>query len=382
MSFHSKPHFEVAPAQRNVTLVEFTGVTKRFGSICAVKDLNLTIPEGEFLVFVGPSGSGKTTVLRLLAGLDRPDSGEIRIAGHDVVRMQPKDRDIAMVFQNFALYPNMTVEKNISFGLRMRSSDHREIQRSVRHAAELLGIEDLLARYPRQLSGGQRQRVAIGRAIVRKPKLFLFDEPLSSLDAQLRMHMRAEIKSLHRRLGVTTIYVTHDQAEAMALADRLVILKGGEIEQIGPPLEVYNHPHTWWVAQFLGTPTINLFQGTVRKRALGTVLECEAGFEIPLVLAAPIREGTRALYGIRPEDCALMRGGLPARVAHIEQTGFSTVMVAEMHGQLLSIVARQQTSIRVGDEVGFLADWARGHLFDAQTGKLLIQTGSGSTETA
>src|SRR6184192_4511263 len=257
--------------------VVLKGINKFYDSVHAVKDVNLQIRDKEFVVFVGPSGCGKTTTLRMIAGLEAISSGDISIDGNVVNELAPMDRDIAMVFQNYALYPHMSVYDNMAFGLKMRKFERDEIGRRVREAADILGIGELLKRKPRQLSGGQRQRVALGRAIVRHPRVFLFDEPLSNLDAKLRIAMRTEIRALHQRLGATSIYVTHDQVEAMTMADRMVVMNAGRIEQIGRPLDVYDHPATLYVAQFIGSPAINVWSGVVEASLDGASIRTDNG---------------------------------------------------------------------------------------------------------
>jgi multiple sugar transport system ATP-binding protein len=252
--------------QKEMASVSITNVGKCYGQFEAVKNLSVNIEDREFVILVGPSGCGKSTLLRMIAGLETIDSGEINIDGTVVNELPPKARDIAMVFQNYALYPHMTVAENMGFSLRLARLHKTEIRRKVEEAAQILGIRTLLDRYPKQLSGGQRQRVAMGRAIVRSPKVFLFDEPLSNLDAKLRVQMRSEIKDLHRRLGTTTIYVTHDQIEAMTMADKIVVMRSGNIEQIGSPLEVYDRPQTRFVADFIGSPSMNFIEGTLTHK--------------------------------------------------------------------------------------------------------------------
>src|SRR5881227_4052893 len=262
--------------------VAMRSLNKKYDEVHAVKDVNLDIHDKEFVVLVGPSGCGKTTTLRMVAGLETITSGRILIDDTVVNNLAPMDRDIAMVFQNYALYPHMSVYDNMAFGLKMRKFDKPEIQKRVREAAEILGIHDYLHRKPRQLSGGQRQRVALGRAIVRHPQVFLFDEPLSNLDAKLRVAMRTEIRALHQRLSATSIYVTHDQVEAMTMADRMVVMNAGRIEQIGRPLDVYDHPQTLYVAQFIGSPAINVLRGAVGGNGGAPVLEADAGIRLAL----------------------------------------------------------------------------------------------------
>src|SRR6187399_871810 len=270
--------------------VVLKGINKFYDSVHAVKDVNLQIRDKEFVVFVGPSGCGKTTTLRMIAGLEAISSGDISIDGNVVNDLAPMDRDIAMVFQNYALYPHMSVYDNMAFGLKMRKFARPEIQKRVQDAAEILGIQELLKRKPRQLSGGQRQRVAVGRAIVRNPQVFLFDEPLSNLDAKLRVAMRTEIKELHQRLKTTSIYVTHDQIEAMTMADKIVVMRDGIVEQIGAPLELYDRPSNVFVAGFIGSPAMNFLPGTLRSAA-NPVVEFQDGIRVPAPSNAGGRDG-------------------------------------------------------------------------------------------
>ena len=283
------------------------GVTKVFGEVIAVNAVSLQVQDGEFMVLVGPSGCGKSTVLRMLAGLEEVTAGEIAIGGDQVTDLEPKLRDIAMVFQNYALYPHMTVEANLGFGLKLRHTPKEERQRRVRDAASILGLEGLMHRKPSELSGGQRQRVAIGRAMVREPKAFLMDEPLSNLDAKLRVHMRAELQRLHERLGTTTVYVTHDQVEAMTLGDRVAVMRDGILQQVDTPQNLYRHPANLFVAAFIGSPPMNLVEATVRGDRVAF-----AGFDIPIQPGALAAfDGRTVILGIRPsdiEDHALWHG--------------------------------------------------------------------------
>lgn len=293
--------------------VDLVEVTKIFNSVIAVKDATFTVEDGEFAVILGPSGCGKTTTLRLIAGLERPTKGEIYIGGKLVNDVPPKDRDIAMVFQNYALYPHMSVFDNMAFGLKMRKFPKNEIRKRVEEAAKILGIAELLNRKPRELSGGQRQRVALGRAIVRHPKVFLFDEPLSNLDAKMRVRMRAELAKLHKQLGATSIYVTHDQVEAMTLGDKIILMKDGEIQQIADPLTLYHKPLNRFVAGFIGSPPMNFFDGVLEERE-GEMLFVHKDFKltIPIEKASKIKEragGSEVILGIRPEDVHLK--GIP-----------------------------------------------------------------------
>jgi multiple sugar transport system ATP-binding protein len=342
----------------------------------AVKDVSLEIRDREFLVLVGPSGCGKTTTLRMVAGLEEITSGEIRIGERVVNELPPMDRDIAMVFQNYALYPHKTVFDNMAFGLQMRGYAKDEIARRVREAAEILGIEALLERKPRQLSGGQRQRVAVGRAIVRHPQVFLFDEPLSNLDAKLRVQMRVELKRLHERLETTAIYVTHDQVEAMTLGDRVVVMKDGRVQQVGDPLELYGRPANRFVAGFIGSPAMNFVE--VRIAAAGDALWAEAEglrLKVPDELAARVRSraGARATLGVRPEALHLADGSDPAEycfgsaVDVVEPLGNEILLNFRAGG--VPMVARVDPAVRVKvhESVRFALDPRRVHFFDAET---------------
>jgi multiple sugar transport system ATP-binding protein len=342
-------------------------VTKRYGAVEVVRGIDLQIGAGSFVALVGPSGCGKSTTLRMIAGLEDISEGDISIGGRVVTDLPPKDRDIAMVFQNYALYPHMTVGDNMAFALRQQRIEKAEIKSRVANAADILELTPLLDRYPRQLSGGQRQRVAMGRAIVRDPKVFLFDEPLSNLDAKLRVQMRTEIKRLHQRLKATTVYVTHDQIEAMTLADQIVVMRDGIIEQTGSPLELYDRPANRFVAQFIGSPAMNLLKGT---------LEAD-GFKTPdgILLPAPsgaAAPGTSAIYGIRPEDITLADDGIEAVVEVIEPTGAEIQIFANIGQQQVSAVVRQRIQASPGDVVRLKPDFGRIHLFDAQASGLRL----------
>jgi multiple sugar transport system ATP-binding protein len=289
--------------------VELIHLAKRFGHVPAVEDLSLEVAEGEFLVLVGSSGSGKSTVLRMIAGLEEPTAGEIRIGGRRVNELSPKDRDLAMVFQSYALYPHMTVRENLGFALNLRRMPRADVTARVQETAAALGLDTLLDRKPAALSGGQRQRVALGRAIVRKPQVFLFDEPLSNLDAKLRTQMRAELADLHHRLGATMIYVTHDQVEAMTLGDRIAVMEGGRLQQVAPPLALYERPANRFVASFIGSPSMNWLEGTVSNS-----VRFESGatiFQLPLAIATAAARAGRVACGIRPEVLALATPGAP-----------------------------------------------------------------------
>ena len=354
--------------------VTLKGITKRFGDVVAVRDVDLEIADGEFLVLVGPSGCGKSTTLRMVAGLEEISDGEISIGGKRINDVHPKDRDIAMVFQSYALYPHMNVKTNMSFGLKMRRMKKAEIETRVSKAAEVLELTDLLERKPKELSGGQRQRVAMGRAIVRDPKVFLFDEPLSNLDAKLRVQMRAEIAKMHQRIGTTIIYVTHDQVEAMTLADRIVIMDGGVVKQVGTPLEVFEHPQNRFVAGFIGSPAMNFIACTLEE---GPLLRGE-GFEISIPethrRAVEGRAGEVEL-GLRPENLkveASRDGILLAQVDVREPMGAETFLYASHPGGLLTIRDAAHSTVKVGDQVGVVFDMERAHLFDAKTGEAIF----------
>ncbi len=347
--------------------VVIASVQKHFGSTHVIRGVDVSIADGEFCVLVGPSGCGKSTLLRMIAGLEEIGGGEIRIGDRVVNRVPPKERDVAMVFQNYALYPHMTVRDNMSFALMLAKTPKDEIARKVDRAAEILGLGVLLDRYPRQLSGGQRQRVAMGRAIVRDPQVFLFDEPLSNLDAKLRVAMRTEIRELHQRLKTTSIYVTHDQIEAMTMADKIVVMRDGIVEQTGAPLELYDHPANTFVAGFIGSPAMNMLAGVAR----GPSVSLASGTSVPAPLAAG--DGREVLYGIRPEHLALgdPATGLPAEVVVVEPTGADTQVVCRVGTQDVIAMLRDRVACRPGDRVGLMPDASRAHLFDAGSGARL-----------
>src|SRR5437762_491550 len=294
--------------EEGMASVAIRDVRKAFGTTHVIHGVNISISDGEFVVLVGPSGCGKSTLLRMIAGLENISGGEIRIGERVVNHVPPKERDIAMVFQNYALYPHMTVAANMGFSLRLRGASQQEIDARVKRAADILGLGPYLARFPRQLSGGQRQRVAMGRAIVRDPQVFLFDEPLSNLDAKLRVQMRTEIKELHQRLKTTTIYVTHDQVEAMTMADRIVVMHDGRVEQIGAPLELYDAPNNQFVAGFIGSPAMNFLKGKVKSNGAAG-FEGPNGVKLPLKAAPAGSDGRAAVYGIRPEHFTIADDG-------------------------------------------------------------------------
>ena len=344
--------------------IELRNVGKSYGSVPVLDDISLDMGSGEFVVLVGPSGCGKSTLLRMIAGLEDISSGEITIGGRIVNDMPAKERDLAMVFQNYALYPHMKVADNMSFALKLGGVSKVEIRQRVAEAAEILGLENLLDRLPRELSGGQRQRVAMVRAIVRDPRAFLFDEPLSNLDAKLRVKMRGEIKKLHQRLGKTTIYVTHDQTEAMTMADKIVVLNGGRIEQMGPPLELYRNPHNLFVAGFIGSPEINLLSGEVD----GQDLRLADGATLPLPAGVGLARGRKVVYGIRPQHIGLADDGVAAEVVLVEPTGDAQEVLLRIGANDISMVLSDAAPLQAGQPVGLGFDPAKVLLFDKQTG--------------
>jgi multiple sugar transport system ATP-binding protein len=343
--------------------VTLQSVQKSYGEAAVVHGVDIDIADGEFVVLVGPSGCGKSTLLRMIAGLEVITGGEISIGGRVVNELEPKDRDIAMVFQNYALYPHMTVAKNMGFSLEHRGGSKAEIAERVSWAADILGLKPLLDRFPRQLSGGQRQRVAMGRAIVRNPQVFLFDEPLSNLDAKLRVVMRGEIKSLHQRLGVTTVYVTHDQVEAMTMADKIVVMNSGKVEQIGAPLELYDRPANQFVAGFIGSPAMNFIEGRLTGDGFRG-----AGITLPVPDALRGRAETDAIYGIRPEHFELSPEGLPAIVRLVEPMGSETQVTMTLGDHQIIGVFRERIQANPGSTITIRPDMGSVHLFDAVTG--------------
>jgi multiple sugar transport system ATP-binding protein len=348
--------------------VDIVNVRKSYGAQAVIHGVSAAIADGEFVILVGPSGCGKSTLLRMIAGLEPITSGDIKIGGTVVNDLPPKDRDIAMVFQTYALYPHKTVAQNMGFALMMRSTAKDEIDKRVRRAAEILDLTTLLDRYPRQLSGGQRQRVAMGRAIVRDPAVFLFDEPLSNLDAKLRVQMRAEIKELHQRLRTTTVYVTHDQVEAMTMADRIVVMNNGIIEQAGSPLELYDRPANIFVAGFIGSPAMNLLKGTIRS-GKKPGFELADGSVLPLDEAPAASDGCAAVYGIRPEHVTVGKNAkLKASVAVVEPLGSETQVFARLGEQKLVSIVKQRLKITPGEDVPLVIDPSAVHLFDAKSG--------------
>ncbi|MBX3568127.1 MAG: sn-glycerol-3-phosphate ABC transporter ATP-binding protein UgpC [Rhizobiaceae bacterium] len=350
--------------------VAIRDVRKSFGATEILHGVSIDIEDGQFVTLVGPSGCGKSTLLRMIAGLEGITGGEIAIGGRVVNRVAPKERDIAMVFQNYALYPHMTVAENMAFSLMLKNAPKQERDQRVQRAAEILGLAPLLDRYPRQLSGGQRQRVAMGRAIVRDPQVFLFDEPLSNLDAKLRVAMRAEIKELHQRLKTTTVYVTHDQIEAMTMADKIVVMHDGIVEQVGPPLELYDRPDNLFVASFIGSPAMNLLKGRISDD--GASFEGAGGIAIWLGSAPGAPAGRRVVLGIRPEHIGLADNGVPVTIAVVEPSGAEIQIIGRTAGGE-EIVAnfRERHDFRPDQPVTLSADPGLIHLFDADTGKRL-----------
>ncbi|HEV7309989.1 sn-glycerol-3-phosphate ABC transporter ATP-binding protein UgpC [Ensifer sp.] len=343
--------------------IELRSVGKSYGSVAVLNDISLEMGDGEFVVLVGPSGCGKSTLLRMIAGLEDISSGEITIGGKIVNDMPAKERDIAMVFQSYALYPHMKVAENMSFALKLAGAPKAEIKKRVTEAAEILGLEKLLDRLPRELSGGQRQRVAMGRAIVRDPRAFLFDEPLSNLDAKLRVKMRGEIKKLHQRLRRTMVYVTHDQTEAMTMADKIVVMHGGKIEQAGAPLELYNDPANLFVAGFIGSPEINLIDAI----SDGETALTRGGVSLPL--ARRVEPGARLVCGIRPQHIRLGETGVPGRISLVEPTGEDQEIVVDIGGEDLSVVVHGGRLLSAGEHVKLEVDAAKVLLFSKDTGE-------------
>ncbi|MFQ6242577.1 ABC transporter ATP-binding protein [Sinorhizobium meliloti] len=346
--------------------VTITNVRKSYGHFEVLHGVDVDIRDGEFVILVGPSGCGKSTLLRMIAGLEEISGGDIAIGSKVVNDVAPKERDIAMVFQSYALYPHMTVEANMGFSLRLAQAPKDETKRRVREAAQILGLDHLLDRYPRNLSGGQRQRVAMGRAIVRQPQVFLFDEPLSNLDAKLRVQMRAEIKQLHQRLKTTVVYVTHDQIEAMTMADRIVVMREGYVEQIGSPLDLYDRPANLFVAGFIGSPGMNFIPGTVSESGPFDFIAA-GGVRLPLPEPGSAKRGQEAIYGIRPEHLLINQGGIDATVSLIEPTGAETQITALLGPTQIVASVRDRIDVRPGDTISVGFDFGTIHIFDAQT---------------
>jgi multiple sugar transport system ATP-binding protein len=359
-----------AETEGRMAAVELHDVRKSFGSVAVLHGVDLSFADGEFVVLLGPSGCGKSTLLRLIAGLEDTDSGEIRIEGQNVTSLEPRSRGVAMVFQSYALYPHMTVAKNMSFALRLGRRSPREIAERVGEASQMLELQDYLDRYPRQLSGGQRQRVAMGRAIVRDPKVFLFDEPLSNLDAKLRVQMRIEIKKLHQRLRNTAIYVTHDQMEAMTMADRVVVMRAGKVEQVGTPLEIYDRPANDFVAQFIGSPVMNFIPGRL-EQAGGGVDFVSDGIRVPV---NPTDSRSREVWlGIRPEHVTLSphRDGVPCEVTLVEPLGRETLIYGRVGASEICIAPSRRADFHPGAIIHLDLPPDHLHLFDRKTGARL-----------
>jgi len=348
-------------------------LTKNFGSFPAVKSIDLEIDSGEFVVLLGPSGCGKTTTLRMIAGLESISSGRIMIGGNDVVDVSGKDRNIAMVFQSYALYPHMTVRKNLGFSLKLKKVDPAVIDSKIEEVAKIIGIDQLLERSPKNLSGGQQQRVALGRAMIKNPAVFLFDEPLSNLDAKLRNVMRSEITKLHQSLDATMIYVTHDQTEAMTMADRIVVMSDGVIEQVGTPLEIYDNPQGVFVAGFIGTPAMNLFDGEL-STLCGQLLARSEGFSLPLADGQFDGAPRKLKLGVRPEFIQLAHAGEDdehglAEVTSIEHLGSETIIYLEASGPLFTVKSPREDSFSVGDKVSMNVAPELVFAFNADTGR-------------
>src|ERR1017187_2385097 len=345
--------------------VNLKGVFKSFGSTRVVHGVDIEIEDGEFCVLVGPSGCGKSTLLRMIAGLEEISGGEIEIGGRVVNKVPPKERDIAMVFQNYALYPHMTVFDNMAFSMKLAGESRAKMRERVEVAANILGLMEYLERYPRQLSGGQRQRVAMGRAIVRDPQVFLFDEPLSNLDAKLRVQMRTEIKELHQRLTTTSIYVTHDQIEAMTMADKIVVMNAGKTEQIGSPLELYDNPANLFVAGFIGSPSMNFLKGKLVRNGAGLQVQMADGLLLPAPISAA-QEGREVVVGVRPERLLGRSDGVHAEVVVVEPTGADTQIFCKVGGTDVTAVVRERhefkpgAAIRLYPELTFLFDPSSG----------------------
>ena len=350
--------------------VVIENVHKVFGTTHVIKDVSIDVPDGSFVVLVGPSGCGKSTLLRMIAGLEEISGGDIKIGARVINEVQPKHRNIAMVFQNYALYPHMTVAENMGFSLRLARHSKDEIANKVREAAQILGLSNYLERFPRELSGGQRQRVAMGRAIVRDPEVFLFDEPLSNLDAKLRVQMRAELKEIHGRLKTTTIYVTHDQIEAMTMADKIVVMRDGVVEQLGDPLTLYDRPANMFVAGFIGSPSINFVSGRIERANGEAVFLSDSGARWQVrPPATEVGEDALVTYGIRPEHFSFATddedGALPAVVVTVEPTGAETHVVADIGADRVTAVLRERVSARPGQTIHLRPDPAHAHLFES-----------------
>ena len=361
-----------------MTELRISEVTKMYGQVLAVDKVSILVEDGEFVVLVGPSGCGKSSILRMIAGLEEVTSGDIFLGPRRVTDTPPRDRDLAMVFQSYALYPFKTVAENLAFPLRMRRTSDAEITRKIAEVADILELSEMLTRYPRQLSGGQRQRVAMGRSIVRDPSAFLFDEPLSNLDATLRVVMRGQIKELQRRLRKTMVFVTHDQVEAMTMADRIVVLRGGRIEQMGPPLDLYDRPANTFVATFLGSPAMNLLRGRIESSAEGLRFRGADDIDLPLPDGAAVPTGTEMTFGFRPEHAAFVSEGTPgaiaAEVSVVEPTGSETVVVARRNQTAIVASTRERLALDVSARIWLRPEPGRVHLFRADGTRLSLTT--------
>ncbi len=353
--------------------VEIRDVRKSFGATEVLHGVSIVIPNESFTVLVGPSGCGKSTLLRMIAGLEEVTGGDIAIEGDVVNLVPPKQRDIAMVFQNYALYPHMKVFDNMAFSLKLAKVNAQEIDRAVREAAAILNLEEYLDRFPRQLSGGQRQRVAMGRAIVRNPRVFLFDEPLSNLDAKLRVQMRTEIRDLHQRLNSTSIYVTHDQIEAMTMADQIVVMRDGYIEQTGAPLELYDHPNNVFVAGFIGSPSMNFIAGRVQQAQGRAQVVAEDGTVLGESETEGAADGRPVLFGMRPEHFTLCgeSEGLPLDITVVEPTGAEILVVGRLGGSDVQVAFKERHDLKYGQRIYLKPRPEMAHLFDRESGQVL-----------
>ncbi len=355
--------------------VSLRNVSKSFGAVDVIKDVSIDIEDGEFCVLIGPSGSGKSTLLRIIAGLEEASDGTIQIGQRDVTDLEPKERDIAMVFQSYALYPQMTVRENMSFALRLAKRPKDEIKQKIDEVAQMLDLGKLLDRLPKELSGGQRQRVAMGRAIVRNPAVFLFDEPLSNLDAKLRSQVRGEIRDLHHKWNTTSVYVTHDQVEAMTMGQKIVVLRDGRVEQAGTPLELYDLPNSVFVASFIGSPAINLIKAKVSANATSLLLQ-DGKSQLPMPGRYPNAAGRQVVVGVRPEYLEIVprdsAGALPATVHAVETTGSDTTVICDSPvGQIL-VSSKSRSSLHLGEEVALKIADERALLFDGETEQRLV----------
>jgi multiple sugar transport system ATP-binding protein len=350
--------------------IHLQNIEKKYGGFVGVQNMSLEIADEEFLVLLGPSGCGKTTTMRMIAGLEEPTDGQIVIGGEVVNEIDARDRDVAMVFQGYALYPNMSIYENIRFPLRMRGIPAAEHDARIRRAADMVELGSFLDRKPGALSGGQRQRAALARAVVRQPQVFLMDEPLSNLDAKLRVSMRVEIKELHQRLKTTTVYVTHDQIEAMTMANKIVVMRDGRVEQIGRPLDLYDRPANLFVAGFIGSPSMNFLKGRIALREGRQVVETAEGIALPLD-GVQAETGRDVTYGIRPEHISLGEGGIPVRVSVFEPTGSETLVFGRLGGTPIDALVRERIDGTPGETLGFRIDPRRAHVFDSATGNRL-----------